>query len=63
MGDPRKLQTEYVKFKIFHDDHDEHGEYFELFLHINIQGGFIALNEKDEEYRSSILKSFAQTKP
>ena len=63
MGDPGKLQTEYVKFKIFHDDQDERGEYFELFLHINIPGGFIALNEKDQEYRPTILKGLAQSKP
>lgn len=62
-GDPRKLKTEYVKFKIFHDDQDQHGEYFELFLHINIPGGIIALNKKDQEYRSTILKGFAQPKP
>lgn len=60
MGDPRKLQTEYVKFKIFHD---ERGEYFELYLHINIPGGIIAMNEKDQEYRPTILKGLAQSKP
>lgn len=63
MGDPRKLQTEYLKFKIFHDDQDERGEYFELFLHINIKGGIIVLNEKDQEYRPTILKGLAQPKP
>lgn len=62
-GDPRKLKTNYVKFKIFHDDKDERGEYFELYLHINIPGGIIALNEKDQEYRPAILKSFEQAKP
>lgn len=56
MGDPQKLKTSYVKFKIFHDDQDEHGEYFELYLHINLPGGFIAMNEKDQEYRPKILK-------
>lgn len=63
MGDPRKLPTEYVKFKIFHDDQDERGEYFELYLHVNIPGGFIALNEKDQEYRPTILKGLCQSKP
>ncbi len=62
-GDPRKIKTEYVKFKIFHDDQDERGEYFELYLHINIPGGFIALNEKDQEYRPTILKGLTQSKP
>lgn len=62
-GDPRKLKTDYVKFKIFHDDQDERGEYFELYLHVNIPGGVVALNEKDQEYRHTVLKGLEQTKP
>jgi hypothetical protein len=62
-GDPRKLKSDYVKFKIFHDDQDERGEYFELYLHVNIPGGVVALNEKDQEYRPTVLKGLEQTKP
>lgn len=62
-GDPRKLKTEPVKFKIFHDDQDERGEYFELYLNIDLPGGIVALKEKDEEYRPTILKGLSQPKP
>lgn len=62
-GDPRKLKTEPVKFKIFHDDQDERGEYFELYLNIDLPGGVVALKEKDEEYRPTILKALSQPEP
>lgn len=62
-GDPRKLKTEPVKFKIFHDEEDEHGEYFELYFNIDLPGGILILKEKDEDYRATILKGLAQAKP
>jgi len=62
-GNPSNLNGEYIKLKIFHDDKDEHGEYFELFLHINLLGGIIALNEKDQEYRPTVLKGLSARQP
>jgi hypothetical protein len=58
-GNPSNLKTEYIKLKIFHDEKDEHEEYFELFLHINMPGNIIALNEKDQEYRPTVLKGLS----
>ena len=57
-GDPTLVETEHLNFKVFHDDSDALGLYFEMFLHIDIPEGFIRLDEKDEEYRENVVKSF-----
>ena len=59
-GDPNELRRDYVKFKIFHDDANEHEEYFELYLHINLKGKCIAINEKDPEYRAFVIKGLSK---
>lgn len=59
-GDPGNLGQEYVKFKVFHDDKDEHGEYFELYVHVNLPGGVVAVNEKDHEYRPTVIKGCSE---
>jgi len=58
-SDPTLIETEHLNFKVFHDDRDTLGLYFEMFLHIDIPEGFIRLDEKDEEYRANVVKSFA----
>lgn len=58
-GDPMLIETEHLNFKVFHDDEDKLGLYFELFLHIDIPAGYVRFDEKDEEYRANVLKSFA----
>lgn len=58
-GDPRELASQHLNFKVFHDDKGEMGLYFEMFLHVDLANGFIRLDEKDEEYRSNVIKSFA----
>lgn len=57
-GDPGKVQSEFIRFKIFHDENDERGLYYELFVHVDIPEGKIALNEKDEEYRPAVIRGF-----
>jgi hypothetical protein len=57
-GDPTLIETEHLNFKVFHDDEDKLGLYFEMFLHIDIPGGYVRFDEKDEEYRDNVLKSF-----
>jgi hypothetical protein len=57
-GDPMLIETEHLNFKVFHDDEDKLGLYFEMFLHIDIPGGYVRFDEKDEEYRANVLKSF-----
>ena len=58
-GDPLLIETEHLNFKVFHDDEDRLGLYFEMFLHIDIRLGYVRFDEKDEEYRLNVLKSFA----
>ena len=58
-GDPMFVQTEHLNFKVFHDDEDKLGLYFEMFLHVDIPGGYVRFDEKDEEYRVNVVKSFA----
>ena len=57
-GDPMLIETEHLNFKVFHDDEDKLGLYFEMFLHIDIPAGYVRFDEKDEEYRANVLKSF-----
>jgi hypothetical protein len=58
-GDPMLIETEHLNFKVFHDDDDKRGLYFEMFLHIDIPSGYVRFDEKDEEYRGNVVKSFA----
>jgi len=62
-GDPMLIETEHLNFKVFHDDKDKLGLYFEMFLHIDIPGGYVRFDEKDEEYRANVLKSFGALRP
>jgi hypothetical protein len=34
-----------------------------MFLHVDIPDGYIRLDEKDEEYRVNVVKSFAALRP
>jgi hypothetical protein len=58
-GDPMLIETEHLNFKVFHDDENKLGLYFEMFLHVDIPSGYVRFNEKDEEYRENVVKSFA----
>jgi hypothetical protein len=62
-GDPTLIETQHLNFKVFHDDEDKLGLYFEMFLHIDIPSGYVRFDEKDEEYRVNVLKSFAALLP
>ena len=62
-GDPMLIETDHLNFKVFHDDEDKLGLYFEMFLHIDIPAGYVRFDEKDEEYRANVLKSFAALQP
>jgi hypothetical protein len=62
-GDPALIETEHLNFKVFHDDEDKLGLYFEMFLHIDIPVGYVRFDEKDEEYRANVLKSFGALRP
>jgi hypothetical protein len=62
-GDPLLIETEHLNFKVFHDDEDKLGLYFEMFLHIDIPSSYVRFDEKDEEYRENVLRSFAALQP
>lgn len=50
-------EPDYYKLKVFLNENSEE-LYSELYLNINTAKGEIELNEKDEEYRGSIIKNF-----
>jgi hypothetical protein len=62
-GDPVLIGTEHLNFKVFHDDEDKLGLYFEMFLHIDIPFGYVRFDEKDEEYRGNVVRSFGALRP
>jgi hypothetical protein len=62
-GDPTLIETEHVNFKVFHDDDDKRGLYFEMFFHVDIPSGYVRFDEKDEEHRENVVKSFAALLP
>jgi len=57
-GDPRNIQTEYLRLKVFHDDVEERGQYYELFLHVDLPEKLLVLTEKDQDYRENIVLGF-----
>jgi hypothetical protein len=62
-GDPMLIKTEHLNFKVFHDDEDKIKLYFEMFLHVDIPSGYVRFDEKDEEYRDNVVRSFAALRP
>ena len=65
-GDPRKIATEEVKFKLFHEtgstDDEEGPEYFEMFFNLNLLSNTAELNEKDNDFRIGVLNAL-KTEP
>ena len=60
-GDPRRLATEEVRFKVFHDDDGSRGEYAEIFVNVNLPKSEVELREKDQDYRENLVKALAET--
>jgi hypothetical protein len=65
-GDPRKIASEEVKFKLFHETgstEDEEGpEYFEMFFNLSLASNTAELNEKDNDFRIGVLNAL-KTQP
>ena len=57
-GDPRDLAKEPVRIKLFFDSGAEK-DYAELFTNIELETHRLGFHEKDEEYRSAVVKTFA----
>jgi hypothetical protein len=54
--DQAELSKGYFQFKIFVDPYDSLGLYSELFLNVNLPKREVEINEKDWEYRESLVK-------
>lgn len=54
-SNPALIVYERVHMKLFFDEGVENGHYAEVFLDIDLPGGFCAFNEKDEEYRQELI--------
>ena len=55
-GDPRDLAKEPVKIKLFFESNEE-DRYAELFTNIDLKARKLYINEKDEEYRTAIVRA------
>lgn len=55
------LESEQVRLKIFGKDGTEDAEddYYEAFFNVDLPGGLVYWNEKDESYRKPMLKALA----
>lgn len=60
-GDPRRLLTERVDFKLFFDQAGP-AQYFELFMNVDLPGRNLELREKDEDYRAPLLQALLSSK-
>ena len=54
------LENGHFKFKLFFDDNNEKNLYSEIYVNPDLKNGTIELNEKDEEYRSNIVKLLSE---
>ena len=54
-SDPSHLVDGPVHMKLFFDEGVEDGHYAELFFNVDLPGGYVALNEKDESYRLDLI--------
>ena len=55
-GDPRDLAKEPVKIKLFFESNSD-DQYAELFTNIDLKARKVHINEKDEEYRTAIVRA------
>ena len=56
-GDPAKLTSEPVQFKLFYESKDPEGN-AEIFLNIDMKNHRAHLDEKDEDYRKPLVAAF-----
>lgn len=59
-GDPRDLSKKMVKIKLFFESDDE-DQYAEIFTHIDLNARKLYINEKDEEYRTAIIRALKKS--
>ncbi|REC79438.1 hypothetical protein DRF60_06340 [Chryseobacterium elymi] len=49
----------YYRFKAFFND-DEENDYAEIFINLNLEENLVEFNEKDNEYRANIIKTYSR---
>ena len=54
------LENGSFRFKLFFDENDERNLYSEFYLNPDFINGTIELKEKDEEYRTNIIKTLSE---
>ena len=54
------LENGRFHFFLFFDENDERNLYAEIFLNPDLKNGTVELNEKDEEYRTNIVKLLSE---
>tara|TARA_R110002096_G_scaffold261919_1_gene455493 strand:- start:107 stop:694 length:588 start_codon:yes stop_codon:yes gene_type:complete len=54
------LENGNFRFKLFFDENDEQNLYSEFYLNPDLPNGVIELKEKDEEYRTNIIKILSE---
>jgi hypothetical protein len=54
-SNPALIAKELIRMKLFFDDGIENGHYAEVFFDVDMPEGFVALNEKDEDYRTELV--------
>lgn len=59
-GDPRDLSKEIVKIKMFFDS-DAEDQYAEFFTNIDLNARKLYISEKDEEYRTAIIRALKKS--
>lgn len=55
-GNPRDLAQEPVKIKLFFESNSE-DQYAELFTNVDLRARKVYISEKDEEYRTAIVRA------
>jgi len=58
-GDPRKLETERVKIKMFFE-HEVEDRNAEFYLNCNAEKSSVQFNEKDSDYRHALILALSQ---
>lgn len=55
--EPLNLRTQASRIKLFGRDEEpfDQDAYFECFFHVDLPGGFVYWNEKDQEYRKPLI--------
>ncbi|WP_260923365.1 hypothetical protein [Novosphingobium sp. 9] len=54
-SNPSLINNEVVHMKLFLEDGVENGRFAEVFFNVDMDQGFAALNEKDQEYRADLV--------